>query len=210
LHLLDGAPRGSMTLQDYTYDVWWPEYAEANLSDETRNNYATQLDLRVIPKWGAHPLRSLEPRPIEAWVSELRTEGVGAATIIKTLTVFRAILKRAERDLEIDRNPIDVVELAPELGHSATTCLKYYARVFEEFRGLPRCLAWSARRARPSRPVMYRPGTLATATRAPTRSGHSAKPPISREVVQSPLPDSNRRPLPYHGSRAGHGMPRGK
>jgi hypothetical protein len=34
-----------------------------------------------------------------------------------------------------------MVELAPELGHSATTCLKYYARVFEEFRGLPRCLA---------------------------------------------------------------------
>jgi hypothetical protein len=121
--------------------VWWPGYAEANPSDETRNNYATQLDLHVIPKWGAHPLRSLEPRPIEAWVSELRTEGVGAATIIKTLTVFRAILKRAERDLEIDRNPIDVVELAPELGHWATTCLKYYARVFEEFRGLPRCLA---------------------------------------------------------------------
>jgi hypothetical protein len=88
LHLLDEAPRGSMTLQDYTYHVWWPEYAEANLSDGTRNNSATQLDLRVIPKWGAHPLRSLEPRPIEAWVTELRKEGVGAATIIKTLTVF--------------------------------------------------------------------------------------------------------------------------
>src|SRR5512133_1091107 len=36
---------------------------------------------------------------------------------------------------------VDVVDLAPELGHSTTTCLKYYARVFEEFRGLPRCLA---------------------------------------------------------------------
>src|SRR4051794_27165411 len=237
LHLLDEAPRGSTTLQDYTYDVWWPEYAEANLSDETRNNYATQLDLRIIPRWGAHSLRNLEPRPIEAWVSELRREGVGAATIIKTLTVFRAILKRAERDREIDRNPIplvakpkqepkrsprpiapylverirarmlhpperrdkrgrriprrdpvlremdatmvsllayagprresealpltfdqvgrrtitfratksgegiDVVELAPELGHSAATCLKYYERVFEELRasqGAPR------------------------------------------------------------------------
>jgi hypothetical protein len=36
---------------------------------------------------------------------------------------------------------VDVVELAPELGHSPATCLKYYARVFEEFKGLPRCAA---------------------------------------------------------------------
>ena len=36
---------------------------------------------------------------------------------------------------------VDVVELAPELGHSPATCLNYYARVFEEFKGLPRCPA---------------------------------------------------------------------
>jgi site-specific recombinase XerD len=109
LHLLDEEPRGTLTLHDYTYDVWWPEYAEVNLSDETRDNYATQLDLRIIPKWGEHALRTLEPGPIEAWVSKLRKDGVGDATILKTLTVFRAILKRAERDREIDRNPIPLV-----------------------------------------------------------------------------------------------------
>ena len=32
-----------------------------------------------------------------------------AITCIKTLTVFRSILKRAERDEEIDRNPIPLV-----------------------------------------------------------------------------------------------------
>jgi site-specific recombinase XerD len=42
-------------------------------------------------------------------VSKLRKEGVGDPTIIKTLTVFRSILKRAERDEEIDRNPIPLV-----------------------------------------------------------------------------------------------------
>jgi site-specific recombinase XerD len=109
LHLLDEEPRGTVTLHEYTYDSWWPEYAEVNLSDETRDNYATQLDLRIIPKWGKHSLRTLEPGPIEAWVSKLRRDGVGDATILKTLTVFRAILKRAERDREIDRNPIPLV-----------------------------------------------------------------------------------------------------
>ena len=55
LHLLDESPRGSVTLYDYTYDVWWPQYAETNLSDETRATYATQLDLRIMPKWGNLP-----------------------------------------------------------------------------------------------------------------------------------------------------------
>jgi hypothetical protein len=36
---------------------------------------------------------------------------------------------------------VDVVELAPELGHSPATCLRYYARLFEEFKGLPKCPA---------------------------------------------------------------------
>ena len=109
LHLLDEVPRGSVSLYDYTYDVWWPQYAETNLSDETRATYATQLDLRIMPKWGKHPVRTLEPAPIEAWVSQLRKDAVGDATILKTLAVFRGSLKRAERDREIDRNPIALV-----------------------------------------------------------------------------------------------------
>ena len=106
LHVLDEEPRGTVTLRDYVYEVWWPDYAEVNLSDEGRENYSVQLDLRIIPKWGGHQLRHLRPGPIEAWVSRLRKQGVGDPTIVKTLTVFRSILKRAERDEQIDRNPI--------------------------------------------------------------------------------------------------------
>jgi len=109
LHLLDEEPRGTITLRDYVHEIWWPDYAEGNLTDEGRANYGVQLDLRIIPKWGDHQLRHLRPGPIEAWVSELRKEGVGDPTIIKTLTVLRSILKRAERDEEIGRNPIPLV-----------------------------------------------------------------------------------------------------
>jgi hypothetical protein len=42
-------------------------------------------------------------------VATLRKQGVGDPTILKTLTVFRSILKRAERDEEIARNPIPLV-----------------------------------------------------------------------------------------------------
>jgi hypothetical protein len=53
--------------------------------------------------------RTLEPGPIAAWVSQLRKSGVGDATILKTLAVFPAILKRGERGREIDRDPIALV-----------------------------------------------------------------------------------------------------
>ena len=42
--------------------MWWPDYAEVNLTDEGRHNYSVQLDLRIIPKWGDHALRHLEAR----------------------------------------------------------------------------------------------------------------------------------------------------
>jgi len=109
LHLLDAQPRGMITLVDYAHEVWWPDYAELNLTDEGRANYGVQLDLRIIPRWGATPLRDLQPGPIEAWVTQLRKQGVGDPTILKTLTVIRSILKRAERDGEIERNPIPLV-----------------------------------------------------------------------------------------------------
>jgi len=109
LHLLDAQPRGVITLHEYTYDVWWPDYAETNLGPETRANYAVQLDLRIIPKWGQHRLRDLRAGAIEAWVGALRRDGVGDPTILKTLTVLRAILARAARDEEIERNPVPLV-----------------------------------------------------------------------------------------------------
>ena len=66
LHLLDEEPRGTITLRDYVHEVWWPDYAEVNLTDEGRDNYSVQLDLRIIPKWGNHQLRHLRPGPIES------------------------------------------------------------------------------------------------------------------------------------------------
>jgi site-specific recombinase XerC len=106
LHLLDEKPRGEITLRRYTRDVWWPEYAEVYLDRETRMTYAVQLDLRIEPKWGEHRLRDLRSGPIEAWAADLRRSGVGDATIIKTLTVMRSVLKRAVKDEEIERNPL--------------------------------------------------------------------------------------------------------
>jgi hypothetical protein len=57
LHMLDEEPRATISLRDYVYEVWWPDYAEVNLTDEGRDNYGVQLDLRILPEWGDHQLR---------------------------------------------------------------------------------------------------------------------------------------------------------
>src|SRR4051812_22132632 len=36
LHLLDESPRGTVTLCDYTYDVWWPRRARDAAARATR------------------------------------------------------------------------------------------------------------------------------------------------------------------------------
>jgi site-specific recombinase XerC len=88
--------------------VWWPDYATVHLAPETRDVYAIQLDLQIISRWGGTQLRDLTSGAIEAWVSKLRRDRVcGDATIIKTVTVMRAILRRAKRDGELERNPAE-------------------------------------------------------------------------------------------------------
>lgn len=109
LHLLDEEPAGVMQLGEYVSEVWWPEYAAVRLTRETQANYAVQLDLRIIPAWGRTPLRALRPAAIEAWVNDLGRQGVGDPTVLRTLAVMRGILKRAERDGQIDRNPLELV-----------------------------------------------------------------------------------------------------
>jgi hypothetical protein len=80
---------------------------------------------------------------------------------------------------------VDVVELAPELGHSPATCRRHYARVFEEFKGLPRCPAVDVlREARDAvRPARYRLGTLTKTRAASAASGRSAIPRSRRALL---------------------------
>ena len=61
LHLLDESPRGSVTLYDYTYDVWWPQYAEMNLSDETRATTRRNSTCGSCPSGATHPRERSSP-----------------------------------------------------------------------------------------------------------------------------------------------------
>jgi len=100
--------RGKVALAVYA-DAWWERYALEHLTPATRDVYAVQLDLRIVPHLGGWPLRDITPRALEDWIGEMRADGVGDPTILKTLTVLQAILKRAVIDGELRANPVAAV-----------------------------------------------------------------------------------------------------
>jgi integrase len=112
LDRLDERPRGLQTVQEWAAH-WWETYAEPKLADATLDLYTLQLTLRIIPRWGSTQLRDLDAAAIERWVAQLARDGAGNSTILNTLAVMSGMLRRAERDGEIDRNPIPLVAKPP-------------------------------------------------------------------------------------------------
>lgn len=100
--------RGTETLGEYA-EQWWERYARVRLADSTLPVYATQLDLRILPKWAGWQLREITPSAVEEWIAELADQGAGDPTILKTLTVMQAMFKRAVVDEMVDRNPVELV-----------------------------------------------------------------------------------------------------
>jgi integrase len=68
--------------------------------------YASLWDRYVLPRLGAIELRRLSPAVIESFQAELRREGVGNPTIIKTLTLLQGMLQRAVVWGRIPSNPV--------------------------------------------------------------------------------------------------------
>jgi integrase len=68
--------------------------------------YASVWDRYVLPRLGGFELRRLTPAVIDGFQSELRREGVGDPTILKTLTLLQGILQRAVVWGRIPANPV--------------------------------------------------------------------------------------------------------
>lgn len=101
--------RGRLPFREYA-ERWWERYARVHLAESTLPVYATQIDLRLVPKFGEWELREITPGVLEEWIGELRAQGVGEPTILKTLTVLQSICNRAVVDEELDRNPVDHIK----------------------------------------------------------------------------------------------------
>lgn len=92
---------GKVTLAEYAW-AWW--HAKVDLAPRTREIYALQLRLHILPALGEVELRKLTPELIRAWYAELTRER-GASVAAKAYTRLRQILTQAVNDDRIAKNP---------------------------------------------------------------------------------------------------------
>jgi integrase len=104
-------------------------------------------------------------------------------------------LRHSFASLLIHEGRLSIVEIAQQLGHNPTTCLSTYAHVMAELRGAEKVSAEEQIRA-----ARDPHAQTDTAQKRPTSPSGAFVVHSFGSTKGSPEPDSNRRPLPYHGS----------
>jgi integrase len=101
------APIGTITetLEEFA-KLWWQRHAAPNLARHTQANYASMLDVHLIPRIGDRRLSELTVEVVSDLRAEMAADGVGDQAILKALTVLQSILQRAVEWRRIDRNPV--------------------------------------------------------------------------------------------------------
>ena len=70
--------------------------------------YRSWLRNHILPKWGASPIREVQPRPVELWLRQLNLSPKGKSHVRGMLHLLMEFAMWSGA-LEISRNPIDLV-----------------------------------------------------------------------------------------------------
>lgn len=81
----------------------WADRVAPTLAKHTRDQYAVQLDHRILPQLGERPVAQLTVAEVERWVQWMREDGgklgpTGNPTILKACAVLQAVLTLGVRD----------------------------------------------------------------------------------------------------------------
>jgi integrase len=90
--------------------TWWNRYVLASLAQHTQLNYASMLDVHIVPRLGELPLADVNTETIWQLRADMTSAGVGDAAIRKTLVVLQSMLQRAVEWNRIDANPAKLVK----------------------------------------------------------------------------------------------------
>lgn len=102
---------GKITLADWREKWLKTRRVEVATTEKTNSWWRNHIE----PRFGSWPLASVQPWDVEAWVTELEAEGVGAHTVNGSLQLMRQMLKAAVRHKLITTNPTnDVAATSPE------------------------------------------------------------------------------------------------
>ena len=93
--------------------TWWNRYVIPSLSRHTQLNYASMLDVHVIPAIGQVPLTRVTAETIWQLRADMAKAGVGDSATRKTLVTLQSMLQRAVEWGRIDNNPAKLVRKPP-------------------------------------------------------------------------------------------------
>jgi integrase len=105
-HELD---RGRELLDEFA-KRWLTDWAAANLTRRTLQDYVGVFDRHLRPRVGHLQLRLITPRVVDKLRADLEQAGVGAPTIRKALAILQAILREAVVWGELTSNPVRSVK----------------------------------------------------------------------------------------------------
>jgi site-specific recombinase XerC len=108
-----GAPdelsRGRVVLSEFVEDDWWPNHAGRRLSRHTLTAYSQVWNRNLLPRVGHLELRQLTTPTVQTLREALEADGVGPATVRKSLAVLQSICAHAVRKGELTINPVSAV-----------------------------------------------------------------------------------------------------
>ena len=106
---LDELSRGRVVLSEFVEDDWWPNHAGQRLSRHTLTAYSQVWNRHLLPCVGHLELRQLTTPTVQTLREALEADGVGPATVRKSLAVLQSICAHAVRKGELTINPVSAV-----------------------------------------------------------------------------------------------------
>jgi len=97
-------PRSGRVLFSEAAETWLA-IRGVDLTPKTIASYRSLLDSRILPTFGARSISNIPPESIDAWVADMRADGLSPSRIRQAFVVLNAILELAVRHGRIGRNP---------------------------------------------------------------------------------------------------------
>ena len=110
---LDELSRGRVVLSEFVEDDWWPNHAGRRLSRHTLTAYSQVWNRNLLPRVGHLELRQLTTPTVQTLREALEADGLGPATVRKSLAVLQSICAHAVRKGELTINPVSAVRKPP-------------------------------------------------------------------------------------------------
>jgi integrase len=121
------AKPGKVTVAEYL-KVWLKDYAYANLSPKTAENYDSIITRHLIPSLGAVPLTQLRPETIQRYISKKLSQGrvngqggLTARTVRHHIICLHTALQNAVKTGFLFNNPVDAVTIPRSERHEMHT-----------------------------------------------------------------------------------------